>query len=434
MKLCARFSRFFILIATLGFLWNATATAEPLPFRRAVELALSHSGTMAIATAEQSRAFAGYMEARNAYIPQVIVGSGLAYSYGFPLSIEGSAPSVVNLNAQSYLLNAAQREFVKAAKTDWQASAISMEDRRNQVVLDTALTYAELDKVASQLNLIRQQEQDALRQQDISQQRLQAGIDSPMDLTRARLAAARVRTRQAELRGAGEQLRAHLAELTGLPADGMETVTESLPQLPTPADDSTLVSKVLDLSPAVRLAGQQALAQEQRARAEHKQWYPAVDLVGQYGLFSRFNNYDQYFLKFQRHNATFGVAIRFPFLNFSQRARAEGADADALKARKQVEGVKNQVSAGVLKTQGAVRQLSAAREVARLEYEVARGETEAAGARVQSGAANLKDEETARLNEAERYGAFLDVTFELEKAQLQLLRASGDLEKWALGR
>ncbi len=194
------------------------------------------------------------------------------------------------------------------------------------------------------------------------------------------------------------------------------------------------MSKVLDLSPAVRLAGQQALAQEQRARAEHKQWYPAIDLVGQYGLFAKFNNYDQYFLKFQRHNGTFGVAIRFPFLNFSQRARAEGADADALKARKQVEGVKNQVSSDVLKTQGAVRQLSAAREVARLEYEVARGETEAAGARVQSGAANLKDEETARLNEAERYGAFLDVTFELEKAQLQLLRATGDLEKWALGR
>src|SRR5260370_12670494 len=116
MKLCGRFLRFFVLTVTLGFL-AGTDTAESLPFRRAVELALSHSGTMAIATAEQLRAHAGYMEARSAYIPQVIVGSGLAYSFGFPLSIEGSAPSVVNLNAQSYLLNAAPRELVKAAKT-----------------------------------------------------------------------------------------------------------------------------------------------------------------------------------------------------------------------------------------------------------------------------------------------------------------------------
>jgi outer membrane protein TolC len=428
-----RFLRSFALLA-LTCIWSTTATADPLPFRRAVELALQHSGAMAIAAADQVRARAAYLEARGTFVPQVVLGSGLGYSYGYPMSIEGAAPSVFNVNMQSFLLNSGQRDFVKAARTDWQATSISMEDRRNQVVLDTALTYAELDKVVSQLNLIRQQEQSSARQQDIVQQRLNAGVDNAMDLTRARLASARVRMRLAELQSTADLLRQRLSQLTGLPIEGLETMTESLPQMPAPPEDPNLATKVLAINPIVRLAEQQATAKEQRARAEHKQLYPAVDLVGQYGLFSRFNNYDQFFKKFQRNNATVGVAIRFPFLNSSQRARAEGADAEALKARKEAEGVKNQVSADVLKLQGAVRQLTATREVARLEYDVARGETEAAGVRVQAGSATLKEEEAARITEAERYGAFLDTMFQLEKAQLQLLRATGDLEKWALGR
>src|SRR5437016_8770626 len=77
------------------------ANAQELPFRRAIELALQHSGAMAMANADQLRARQGVQEARDVYIPQVTVGSGLAWTYGFPLSIEGSAPSIVNLNSQS---------------------------------------------------------------------------------------------------------------------------------------------------------------------------------------------------------------------------------------------------------------------------------------------------------------------------------------------
>ena len=61
--------------------------AEPLPLKHAVELALSH-GAAATDTDEQ-RAYASYHEARNQYIPQLIVGSGLGKSWGFPLSLEG---------------------------------------------------------------------------------------------------------------------------------------------------------------------------------------------------------------------------------------------------------------------------------------------------------------------------------------------------------
>ncbi len=88
----------FFLLAILAV---TRLSAEPLPLKRAVELALAHSSTAAAANADQQRVFASYREARSQYIPQFILGSGLGKSWGYPLSLEGSAPSIVNFNSQS---------------------------------------------------------------------------------------------------------------------------------------------------------------------------------------------------------------------------------------------------------------------------------------------------------------------------------------------
>jgi len=81
------------------------AQNAPLPFRTAIELALKNSAATAIGRAETQRVKAGYSQSRDLFLPQVTIGSGLAFSYGFPLSLEGSAPSIFNFNAQEYLLN-----------------------------------------------------------------------------------------------------------------------------------------------------------------------------------------------------------------------------------------------------------------------------------------------------------------------------------------
>src|SRR5713226_1622083 len=124
----------------------ATLAAEPLPLKRAVELALSHSTTAGVASTDEQRAFASYREARNQFIPQFIVGSGLGKSWGFPLSMEGSAPALVNLNSQSALLNPAVRDFIRAAKTEAAAASSRTKDQRTEVIQDTVLSYAELSK------------------------------------------------------------------------------------------------------------------------------------------------------------------------------------------------------------------------------------------------------------------------------------------------
>jgi len=93
---------------------------------------------------------------------------------------------------------------------------------------------------------------------------------------------------------------------------------------------------------------------------------------------------------------------------------------------------KDKVSNETRKLQHQLAQLAAAREVARLEYQLARADVDAVQTKVQAGTATLRDEADARLAEGQKYSAYLNATSQLEQAQMQLMRSTGDLEKWAL--
>jgi hypothetical protein len=51
-----------------------------------------------------------------------------------------------------------------------------------------------------------------------------------------------------------------------------------------------------------------------------------------------------------------------------------------------------------------------------------------------AGTATIHDLDDARTQASERFITLQDVAFELERAQVGLLRSTGDLEKWALGQ
>ena len=86
-----------------------------------------------------------------------------------------------------------------------------------------------------------------------------------------------------------------------------------------------------------------------------------------------------------------------------------------------------------MRLQRSVTQMQAARDVAELEYEIAQKNIEAIRTRMDSSTANLHDLDNARTQASERLITLQDVTFELERSQVALMRATGDLESWALG-
>lgn len=412
---------------------NPSQEGRPLAFRTAIELALKNSAATGINRNDLQRSHAAVTQTRDFFLPQAVIGSGLGFSYGFPLSLEGAAPSVFNVNVQEGLFNLAQREYIRAAKDDVKVTEAQNADRRNDIIMETALSYMQLDLLDSSIPVQRGQQQAAAKLQDIVNQRVQAGLDSSVDLTRAKLAVAHTRLDIAQAQSAADELRLRLSQLTGLSVSAIVTSTETIPKIPEFSQSQDLASEAADKNLAVTVANFVAQAKEHRAKAEHRQLLPSIDLAAQYAVLARFNNYDQFFLKFQRHNVTAGAAFRFYFLNPVQRAAADVARFDAQKAREEARSVKQQASSDTLKLQRSVEQLTAARDVAQLEHDLAQADIDASEAKIQSGEATLKDQQNARVTEHERYTAYLNSTFELDKAQVQLLRQINQLESWAVG-
>ena len=145
-KACARLHK--LLLAVLLFP-PSSLLADPITLHRAVELALKHATGVDIAAADEQHASASYRVLRNSYIPQLTAGAGIGWSDGFPLSLEGAAPSLFNVSAQSALINPALRDFIHAAQSDVTVSNLHTKDQRNQIIQDTVLSYAELSQVGA---------------------------------------------------------------------------------------------------------------------------------------------------------------------------------------------------------------------------------------------------------------------------------------------
>ncbi len=413
--------------------------AEPITLHHAVELALNHATSIGIAAADEQHASASYRVLRNSYIPQLTAGAGIGWSDGFPLSLEGAAPSLFNISAQSALINPALRDFIHAAQSDVTVSNLQIKDQRNQIIQDTVLTYAELAKWEQRLSRLHESETAAARMEAAVAQRVKEGVDSEVDRTRARLSVARVRLRLAEAGGAADVLREHLSKLTGLPTASVEIDPESVPPLPavTPEvkseEDSYGQSRRCESRSTGR--GRTCARPIPAGKGERKSLWPSIDFAAQYANLATYNNYQRYYQphSFQPNNATIGVAIHLPFLNYAQHARVQEAESEALKAKKQAEAARNQVSEETLRLERSVTQMQAARDVVELEYEIARKNVEAVRTRTESSTANLHDLDDAQTQASERLIKLQDVSFELERSQVALMRATGNLETWALG-
>jgi len=444
-------ARLLAVLLLVLFRLPATLAAEPVPLKRVVELALTHGTAGAVADADQKRFLAQYFEIRNQYIPQLIAGAGLGWSDGFPLSLEGAAPSLFNVNAQSALLNPALRDFIHAAGIDYKASALRTKDQRNQIIQDAVLSYVELLKCQRRLDRLHQAGADAEKMQAAVAQRVKEGVDSETEGKKAQLSLARIRLRIEEASGSADVLREHLGKLTGLPPASIEPDPETLPALPSVKTEELspegtrgvksglnvedAASRAVDTNPAVQAAMEHARAEFLRVKGEQRSLWPSVDFAAQYALLATFNHYQKFYQpgSFQPNNATVGIAIHFPFLNLSQHAKVQEAESEAVKAQKQAEAARNQVSEETLRVQRSVSRLQAARDVAELESELAEKNVEAVQTRMDAGTATLHDLDDARSQASERSIALEDVIFELERSQVALLRATGDLEKWAMG-
>jgi outer membrane protein TolC len=413
---------------------GATAAASAqISLTTAVDLALKSNPRVELAQSDVRKAEAAVVEAKDAYIPNIVAGSGLGFSYGYPLG----QPSVVNVTTQSILLSFSQRNYVRSAQAALQAATLSLRDAREGVEEDTVVTYLAVDRDLEREKALAEQLQFATRLTDIVADRLSAGQDTALALTQARLTAAQ--TRLAKLHAEDETSIdvAHLGRLTGLPPSGLTTASDSVPSLDAvqPPRQGTLPD-----SPAVQAAFANARSKLQQAFGDRRKLYrPEVFFAGQYSLFAKFNNYQEFFPPgtFQYNNAGVGVQITWPMFDRSRKARADQTAAEAAHAELQARVARDEQQDGQIRLERATIELAAKAEVAELEQQLAQQQLSVLRIQLQANAATPtgpqmtpKDEANAEIGERQKFVDVLDSRMDLLKARVNLLRASGTLEDW----
>src|SRR5262249_12538977 len=109
-----------------AFVVALRAEVHPMTLRQAVETAMKQNPDITLARLDEEKARQGVRAARDPFFPRVTLGSGLAYTNGFPMSVEGSAPSVVQANAVAYLFNRPQSFQVAVARENARGATLSV--------------------------------------------------------------------------------------------------------------------------------------------------------------------------------------------------------------------------------------------------------------------------------------------------------------------
>ncbi len=402
-----------------------------------VDQALRNSTAVRMAEADVQRAAAGLTESKDVFLPSFLLGSSVGYSYGFPIG----QPSIVNVSSQSLIFTFSQLDYIRSARAALRSAQLALADARQQVVLDTALDYVQLDTDRRRIDVLDQQNGAASKLSIIEQQRLDAGIGTREDLLRAKLVSAQLRLKRLHIEDDIEELRQRLAHLTGLPADSLATITASIPPSPDLERDapSSLVSTMTAMnSDGVRAAYASAQSHQYQAFGDARQIFrPQFAFGGNYSRFAEYNNYQEYYLHFQHNNFEAGLQITLPLYDASRRAKERQSRAEALHATAQADQLRDQSSESIVLLQKSLLELVAQKEVAQLQNELAQSQLDAILTQLNSagtspGAAPLtpREEQQARIEERRRYEEVLDAGFEILKAELSLLRATGGIEQW----
>ena len=408
---------------------GAGGNVRRLTLSEAVSLGLQNNPEIRLAEVAVSRADAERQEINSQFRPQIFAGTGLAATYGFPLSIEGSAPSIFQVASNQVLYNRSLRDSERQAGRMREAAGQSLEGKRDDIVAATVLAYLDLGRARRSLDSVRGSAENFLAAEQIVEERVRAGLDPPIETTRARLNTARSNADQVVLESQITLLEGRLRSLTGIPqTQAILTIPAEVPLADPDETPDRLVSLALERNPGLRAIAEEIQAREFAVKSEEALRWPRINLVGQYGLFSKINNFEDYFQRFQRHNATLGVSIQVPIYERERRAaRMSKVEVDLAETRYRLESGQSAVAQQVRQLWANREQQAAAREVARLELELARRSVEVVLAQFEEGRANRLAVEQARIEEAVRWVGLYQAEYRTEAARVELLRVTGEI-------
>ncbi len=435
-----RLGRTAWVIALLGTMTFALRAQEPAPqgspsptvaltLKRAIELALQNSRDIQVAKIQASIADHAALITKSEFMPNLYAGSGAGYTNGIPETPGGRAPSVFNVTYTEKVFNEPVRGQGKEKQEQARQQKILLEDMKNSVIVRTAMAYLEIGKVRHSLELLRKEQESAEKIAQVTQERQGEGFELPVELTKAQLTKAQVVQRILLLEGREDELEIFLRNQLGLgPDQAVEVTPEDLPGA-AEQEGANLIAMAMQNNVGLRLAESDVRAKEFRFVGEKRGYWPTLEFVSTYSVLAKYNNYLEFFNHFQRNNINAGIQMQVPLFSAHTKAAIGYAKVNLEAAKVSLENKKSEVSADVRLKTRHLRERDAAKEVARLELQLAQQNVAVLQSQFGEGKLNLREMERARLEESEKWMAYLDANFQRQQAQLDLLRTAGQLDK-----
>jgi outer membrane protein TolC len=406
---------------------NPQNEGQALTVQEAVRMSLSRAPEVLMAEAQALRANEALRESRSMNRLRVYAGTGLAYNNGFPLSIEGSAPSIFQVNASQPFLSKKNANLIREAEESGKAGRFGLESARNELASKIASVYYQLHQARKIVSLASARVEAVQKQQQYIETLLEAGRVLPVEATRIKTAV--LSTKQQLLIAREQEFVAdkELRELTGLQsATAIRTLEPQIDGSALELEEEALFQRALQSVPGILQAEADVRAKDFHIEAERGDYLPKMEIVSQYALLSRSNNYADYFSRFVRNNYLFGLSIQMPIFNGSgTSARIAQSRQASSEARYKLQRMKSDLKLEIQRGLSSLRIARGAVDLARSDIDAVRELTKVNETLLESGRITGKEFEDLHTQLLQKELALLDADQNLFQRKLDLLYATG---------
>lgn len=416
------------LFSFLLFIPLLNAEVHSLTLQQALELAARQNPEVILARLDEQRAVEGVKVALDPFRPKVYGGSGLAYEYGYPNSIDGNAPSIIQLKTDMALFNRQKSYEVASARETARGSQFNAQVKAEDVAYQAADLFLTAAMIAHEGETLSQQLPSLQKVSEAISAAVNEGSELPLELKRAKVNLAVSQERLSSSQLDLDYYEMMLAVALGFPAtDRVKTVDSDLSATPTPPTEEDAADMALRNNRQLRQMRSQVLAKQLEVRSFRAAFLPQVNLVAQYSLFAKYN-YSDYFQHFQRNNYQVGASITIPVLvGSASKGLAEQNNTDLQKIRIQMDQTRNRIISETRRSYEQWKKAENIRDLSRLQLDLAREELTVLLAKQGEGQVPMSRVEQARLEESNRWIALYEAETQVTRTKLAILRETGTL-------
>jgi outer membrane protein len=412
-----------VLTAVSGF-----GETRALTLRQTVDIALKENPDLVIARLDEQKAQGAVRVAKDPFVPKLYAGSGLAKVWGYPSSIEGAAPSIIQTRTDMALFNRPKSFELARVRENARGASITTQSKSDEIAYQTASLFLDAQQIARSVQALKPEMESLQRVSEAVKLRIDEGRALPIESKRVAADLARAQQRYEAAAGDLDYAQASLAVVLGFPAgDRVQPLDGDSKPAEVPDSEQAAREQALQNNKELRRLESQMQAKGFEVREYQAARWPVIDLVAQYALFAK-SNYQAFFTNVQRNNAELGVAITIPILTgAAAKSLASQAQLDILELRAQMNQTRNRIELDTQKSYQDLQKSGSAQNVARLDLDYAREQVSVLLAQLGEGRATQQQVDDARLNEQEKWIGFYEAQHSLEKARLALLRQTGTL-------